>query len=174
MGHRVFNFITKKLAGVAATDSQSGYRAFSAKAIEAISFQSSGFSVESEMQFLAHEANLQLIEVPITIRYQDKPKRSVWQHGMLVLDGILHLTSQYRPLLFFGISGLVLLLGGLIAGLWVVERYRILNQLAIGTAMISMMLLIIGLLLLSTGVILHSVRVLIANLFRYWLARSHQ
>ena len=113
-GHRAFTLLTNLLSGVGVTDSQSGFRAFSRRAIEAISFQSEGFSVESEMQFLAQEHNLRMVEVPVTIRYPDKPKRPVWAHGLHVLNGVLRLVGRYRPLLFFGVPGMLALLAGLL------------------------------------------------------------
>jgi glycosyltransferase involved in cell wall biosynthesis len=164
-GHRVFNHITRLISGVRSTDSQSGFRAVSPKALQVLTFSSSGFSVESEMQFLAAEHDLVIAEAPITIAYQEKPKRSVIQHGLLVIDGILRLTGQYRPLLFFGLPGAIILLLGLAWGWYVVDIYRRLQQLAVGYAMISVLLTLIGMIALSTGVILHSIRGLLSSFF---------
>lgn len=158
LGHWFFNQATRMLSGVKVTDSQSGFRAFSPKAYNADLFHSSDFSVESEMQFLARQFDLRVKEVPITIRYTDKPKRSVWQQGMVVLNGLLRLTGQYRPLLFFGGTGLLVMLSGLGLGLVVVDIYSRVRQLAVGYAILSVLLTIIGMLGLATGIILHSVR----------------
>lgn len=165
-GHRVFNFLTNRASGVCVTDSQSGFRAFSRQALEVISFSSSGFSVESEMQFIARDHNLSLVEVPITIRYHDKPKRSVITHGLMVLNGLLQLVGQYRPLLFFCVPGFLLSLMGVGWGVWVIDIFQRTQMLAVGYALISVMLFIVGNIILSTGIILHSVRGLLLNLFR--------
>jgi glycosyltransferase involved in cell wall biosynthesis len=162
-GHRVFNLLTRVSSGMAATDSQSGFRAFSPAALERIDFRSHGFSVESEMQFIAKEYGLRLVEVPITIRYTDKPKRPVVGHGLGVLNGVLRMMGQYRPLLFFGVPGLFLLISGILWGFWVVEIYRRAHTLAVGYAMLSVLLTIIGMLSLSTGIILHSIRGLLMD-----------
>ena len=159
-GHKVLNFFTSLFSGVRVSDSQSGYRAFSPRAYGVLHFSSKGFSVESEMQFLASEHNLSIIDVPVTIQYLDQEKRSAWGQGASVLNGILKLTGQYRPLLFFSVPGLISLLGGLIWGLIVINRYRIYGQLAIGYAMICVLLCLIGLTLFSTGITLHSIRAL--------------
>src|SRR5262245_3312134 len=82
-GHQAFNWLTNLISGTRVTDSQSGYRAFSARALELISFNSESFSVESEMQLLARQHDLRLAEVSVTIRYPDKPKRSVIGHGLV-------------------------------------------------------------------------------------------
>lgn len=166
IGHWFFNQMTRLLTGVQVSDSQSGYRAFSPKAYTTDLFHSTGFSVESEMQFLAHEHGLRMVEVPITIRYLDKPKRSVWQHGMQVLNGILRLAGQYRPLLFFGGAGMLVLLLGLGMGILVVDIYGHTKTLAVGYAMISVLMTIIGMLSLATGIILHSVRGLLNEQLR--------
>lgn len=165
-GHHVFNFMTNQVSGVRLTDSQSGFRAFSQKALRALSFASNSFSVESEMQFLASQHNLRTVEVPITIHYHDKPKRSVITHGMIVLNGVLRLIGQYRPLLFFGLPGLIVLLAGVVWGIWVIDIYRDNQVLATGYAMISILLGITGVLILFTGIILHSVRGLLIDLVR--------
>ncbi|HUX75568.1 MAG TPA: glycosyltransferase family 2 protein [Anaerolineae bacterium] len=163
-GYWVFTTLTNLLSGKRTTDSQSGFRAFSPRAIECIRFSSEGFSVESEMQFLAKQHNLRLAEVIITANYVEKSKRPVVKHGLLVLDGVLHIIGQYRPLLFFGLGGLALLLVGLIWGGWVVIIYQRTTQLAVGYALISILLTIVGSLGLFVGIILHSVRGLLLEL----------
>ncbi len=163
-GHRMFNLITHAASGTRVSDSQSGYRAFSPKALKQISFSSAGFSVESEMQFIAKENDFKVKEVPITIHYSDPPKRSVWGQGLGVLNGILRLMGQFRPLLFFGLPGLFILFLGLGWGFWVVDIYRRTETLAVGYAMISVLLTLIGMLGFSTGIILHSVRGLLIEL----------
>jgi glycosyltransferase involved in cell wall biosynthesis len=159
-GHKVMNFFTSVFSGVKASDSQSGYRAFSPKAYRLFTFTSNDFSVESEMQFLASQHGLKIVDVPVTIQYLDQDKRSPWRQGASVLYGILKLAAQYRPLLYFSMPGLVSLLAGLIWGLIVINRYRIYGQLAIGYAMICVLLCLIGLSLFSTGITLHSIRAL--------------
>ncbi len=163
-GHRVFNLLTRTTSGIGASDSQSGFRALSRQTLCALRFSSDGFSVESEMQFLAKELGLRVVEVPITADYVEKPKRPVVQHGLLVLNGVLRLVGQYRPLLFFGLSGLIVLMIGLGWGGWVVIIYQRTSTLAVGYAMISILLTILGSLSLFAGIILHSIRGLLLEL----------
>jgi hypothetical protein len=58
---------------------------------------------------------------------------------------------------------LICLLGGIFWGVRVVEIYSRIQVLAVGYAMISVLLTIIGMLGLSTGIILHSVRGLLLD-----------
>ena len=163
-GHIFFNLLTSSMSGVFVSDSQSGYRAFSPRALENTSFHSKGFSVESEMQFLAHEKHLRVLEVPITIQYTDPPKRSVFHQGLSVLNGVLRLTGQYRPLLFFGVTGLVMLIAGVSFGFVIVDRYVKTQQLATGYGLICVLLSILGLVMMSTGITLHSIRGLLQDI----------
>jgi hypothetical protein len=123
------------------------------------------------MQFLAGDHKLTVTEAPVTALYQDAPKRNVMAHGLTVLNGILRLAGQYRPLLFFGGPGMVLLMGGLAWGVWVVEIFRKYRTLAAGYAMISVLLSILGTLALSTGITLHSVRGLLLDAMKRGRAR---
>lgn len=160
IGHWGFTSLTNAASGVPLTDSQSGYRAFSPHALQKLDFSSNSFSVESEMQFLAKDHKLKVVEVPITIRYMDKPKRNVVSHGFTVLNGILRLIAQHRPLLYFTMPGSIVLLAGTSLGLWVVYNYNLHQQLAVGTALLAVLLFVIGLLAALTGILLHTLRLI--------------
>lgn len=163
LGHWGFTSLVNALSGTPLTDSQSGFRAFSLPAITALIFSSKGFSVESEMQFLARDYRFRVTEVPITIRYEDKPKRSVIVHGLKVLNGVLALIGQHRPFLFFAIPGFLLLSLGALIGLWVIHTYTVNQELAIGTALLAILFCMIGCLSLFTAIILHSLRGFVLN-----------
>ncbi len=162
-GQRLLNLVTNLGSGFNLSDSQSGFRAFSRQTIETVTFRSDDFSVESEMQFLAQKHGLKVVEVPITCHYDDSPKRNPFLHGVQVLNGILRLIGQHRPLLFFGVPGLATLLLGLLFGLWVVDIYRKTLTLAIGYALITVLLVLVGIFAIFTGIILHSIRALLSE-----------
>lgn len=158
LGHKGFNSLIGTLSGVSITDSQSGFRAFSPEVLHHINFHSRSFSVEAEMQFLAQDYKLRMLEVPITIRYLDKPKRSVIKHGVIVLNGIIGLVSQHRPLLFFSVSGCVILLLGLLTGAWLIQNYQANHQLPMSVALVNALMLILGICSIFTGILLHALR----------------
>jgi glycosyltransferase involved in cell wall biosynthesis len=166
LGHRGFNVVLNHLSGTLTTDSQSGFRAFSLEAAKALHFDSVGFSVESEMQFLATRHRLRVKEVPITIRYLDKPKRALWKHGLKVLNGILELIGQHRPLLFFGVPGMIMVLMGVVIGVLVLETYNMVGAVPLWEAALLAFLWITGTVMLFTGLILHSLRGLILEFTR--------
>lgn len=153
------------------TDSQSGFRAFSRRVLEVFRFDSRGFSVESEMQFMVQDVGLRVKEVAITCLYEEPPKRNPVKHGAEVISGLVQLAGQYRPLLVFGGAGIVVLAGGVLMGLYVVQIYNQAGVLATGYALISVLLSAIGMTAFSTGVILHSVVGLIREI-KHSLDRS--
>jgi glycosyltransferase involved in cell wall biosynthesis len=162
LGQHALTLMTNMASGVAITDSQSGFRALSQRAINAMTFRpEGGFSLESEMQFLAQQHRLTIREVPVSVTYAERPKRNPFGHGLQVLNGIVVLVSQHRPLVFFGLPGILILLAGILLGVVVVQRYNEYQTLAVGTALISLLLSLIGIQTLFTGIILHSIRALL-------------
>ena len=93
LGQSVLNLTTYLGSGIKLKDSQSGFRVFSQKAIEYLSFNEEGFAVESEMQFHAKKWGLKVAEVPITTNYNDKIKRNPAAHGFGVLFRVMKLTG---------------------------------------------------------------------------------
>ncbi|MEM3485919.1 MAG: glycosyltransferase family 2 protein [Candidatus Methanomethyliaceae archaeon] len=91
LGQGVLTIATNLGSGIKMTDSQSGFRAFSAKAIDQMSFRETGLSVESEMQFLAGKIKLLINEVPIVTNYDDEVKRNPVAHGVGVLIRVIWL-----------------------------------------------------------------------------------
>ncbi len=158
IGQHAFTAVTNMAASVPVTDSQSGFRAFSRRAIEVLHFNGTGLSVESEMQFQAKEHGLAIAEVPISVVYAEKAKRNPVGHGMQILSNIVRLVSQHRPLLFFGIQGLSMLFAGLFMGWITVDIFARTQVLAVGYALISVLLLILGIMTLFVGLVLHSIK----------------
>lgn len=166
IGQHGLTLVTNLASGVPVGDSQSGYRAFSPRALVQLCFSQAGFSLESEMQFLARECNLRIVEVPISVRYDEPAKRNPFGQGMQVVNGILQLVGQVRPLLFFGVSGCGIIFLGAALGLHIIDVYTRTHQLAVGYGLITVMLSVVGMLLFFAGVILHSIRGMLTDLRR--------
>jgi glycosyltransferase involved in cell wall biosynthesis len=109
------------------SDSESGFRALSPKAINELELKANGFAVESEM---------------IT--------------RIDVLSRIIVMISQRRPLLVFGLAGGVLLVTGLIVGIRVINIASTTGHLATGSAILTTLFIIAGILSIFTGIILNS------------------
>ena len=157
-GQRVLTLLTNVGSQAKLTDSQCGFRAFSPKAIRALTFVEEGLSVESEMQFLAKEAGLRMAEIPVSIVYHEKSKRSPVAHGMGVLNSIFGLISKRLPLLFFSVPGVIMLGFGLWEGWGVVSLWNSSGEVYPGPVLLTVLLCIVGILSLFTGLILHTIR----------------
>jgi len=158
MGQKTLDVFTQIGSGHKCTDTQSGFRAFSQKALNNLDFPSSGYSIESDMITHFAERGLVMAEVPITVRYEvpHKHKMNPMRHGLSVLGGIINLISYKRPLIAFGVPGFFLTIAGLLTEIWVFTELYATNKfhyiLAIGSAFIVML----GLLLLIAGLILNA------------------
>jgi glycosyltransferase involved in cell wall biosynthesis len=144
-------------SGVKLTDSQSGMRAFGPRALRVLLLRSDSMAAASEMQFLASDAKLRVCEVPIEIRYFGDVKRNPISHGIDVLNGILMLVSQRRPLLFFGLPGLAILILGVALVLDVVQTFDRVRVLLVGQLIFAVAFSVIGTLSLFTAVVLNAV-----------------
>ncbi len=157
LGQKVLLYMNRILSKHSPSDTESGFRALSKKAVFNIELKESGFAVETEMIARAVEKNLKVTEVPISNIYiKDGSTQNPMRHGLGVLVRILAMISESRPLLFFGIFGLILVSLGFITSLRVLGIASEGGGVAIGTALVSILLLIIGVLSLFTGIILNA------------------
>jgi len=158
-GQKVLTSLTNSVSATKVTDSQSGFRAFSKKAIDSIPLEESGIGIESYMQRAADDTGLRIAEVPITCRYdiEHVSKMGSVRHGFTVVNTLLKIVEERRPLFVFGSVGLGLVIAGVAMGLWVVEVYSRTGQFAIGTSLIGILLLIVGILSVFVGLMLDAI-----------------
>ncbi len=161
IGQRTLNVATNLGSGHKLSDSQSGCRAYSAQALKKLSLSESGMAISSQIQFAIKEAGLRVAEVAIDVSYDDKSKRSPVGHGINVLSRIVVLFILRRPLLAFGLPGAVFLIGGLILGLWVIDIYADTKNVAVGTALIAILLAAGGFLALFGALMLQAMKELL-------------
>ena len=138
-------------------DSESGFRALSPKAINELELKANGFAVESEMITLAADKELRITEVPISNIYtKDGSTLHPIRHGIDVLSRIMVMISQRRPLLVFGLIGGILLVIGLFFGFRVINIAATTGNLATGSAILTTLFIIAGILSIFTGIILNA------------------
>jgi len=98
------------------TDSQSGFRAYSRRALEAIAPDSAGFSVESQLLVDANAKGLRIGETRIHCRYDVKGStQGPVNHASSVLNDILVMVGIRHPLLLLGVPGVAAGLLALVA-----------------------------------------------------------
>lgn len=74
LGNKGLTLITWLLFGVKVTDSQSGLRVFSKRAIDTLEWESTGYDFCSEMIWRAKQSKLKITEYPIRAIYTDYSK----------------------------------------------------------------------------------------------------
>jgi glycosyltransferase involved in cell wall biosynthesis len=138
-------------------DSESGFRALSPKAINGLDLKANGFAVESEMITFAADKKLKITEVPISNIYtKDGSTLHPIRHGIDVLSRIIVMISERRPLFTFGIVGVILLVIGLVFGVRVIDIANTTGSLAVGSAVLTALFIIAGILSIFTGIILNA------------------
>jgi len=145
------------------SDSQSGFRAYSKNAINAIHPTEEGMSVSTEILLKISNKGLSLAEVPITVSYNgDTSQHNAISHGVSVIANTLKYISIKHPLKFYGIPGLLLTIAGIILGNIFLEAYLYDEVIFYGSLLGAVVLFLLGTILSVTAVILFSM----ANLIR--------
>ncbi len=165
-GQQVLNVFTNASADYRSTDSQSGFRALSRRALEAAeTFVSEGYNVESDMIAFLSARRLAIAEVPISVRYEvpHKHKKNPITHGFGVLTNIAALIGARSPLLFFGVPGLALLALGVVVDTWAVARFSATAQVPVLVSVVGGLLTVAGLLLIGAAIVLKSMSMLMRH-----------
>ncbi|MFC2056687.1 glycosyltransferase family 2 protein [Chloroflexota bacterium] len=156
VGQRVLSWLTFIASRKKLSDTESGFRAYSRKAIASLELEEKGMAISSEIVSEASAKGLKVTEVPISVVYtEDSSTLNPVVHGFGVLNRIMVMISEKRPLLFFGLFGCIFFILGLVAGAGVLHAYYFDSGiLATGTALVSILLVTVGLLSIFTGIIL--------------------
>ncbi len=145
------------------SDSQSGFRAYSKDAIDAIHPTEEGMAVSTEILLKISNKGLSIAEVPITISYDgDTSEHNPISHGISVVMNTLKYVSIKHPIQFYTIPGLALVIVGLILGVLFIDGYLGKQTILYGLLLGSVILFLFGAILTVTGIILFSM----ANLIR--------
>lgn len=163
IGQIVLNVFTAASADYRSSDSQSGFRALSRRALEtAAGFVTDGYNVESDMIAYLSAREIRILEVPISVRYEvpHKHKKNPITHGLGVLANIIALIGARRPLLSFGVPGLVLTTVGLLIGTIAVAQYTATSRVPVLSSIIGGLLIAAGLLLIGAALVLKSLTIL--------------
>ena len=158
LGQKILDIFTNLSANTRVTDSQSGFRAFSPKGLDNLNFRSDGYNVESDMINHFSQRGLIIKEVPISVIY-DVPhnhKKHPLTHGVGVLARLVNLIFYKRPLLMFGIPGIILFIVGLVSGFYAFSEYYVTSKFSFGLSMLSVLGLIMGMLMIIAGLLLNT------------------
>ncbi len=150
VGQTVLDTATNIAANIKLTDTQSGFRAFSAESLSHFNLNSDDFSIESDMLIEASKNNLIIKEVEITVRYDVNTTRAnpVIQ-GLTVLMRILEIMRFNRPLYFYGVGGGIILFIGML--MWLSLSMSVWAS-DVHLLTISFFIMAIGIILIFSGI----------------------
>lgn len=138
------------------TDSQSGFRAYSRKVLEYVKILEEGMGADSEILISASGGAFKVVEVPVSVTYNGREGSTFGpvHHSLSVLNSLIKIASEQKPLLYFGLPGLIMILAGLFMGFRVLSIFIDTRAIAIGSAFISIGLIVVGFLATTTAVVL--------------------
>jgi len=154
---KVINLIFK----VSLSDVLSGYRAFNREFVKNIPVFGGGFETEVELTIKALGRGYRITEIPV--RLTSRPEGSVSKirivhDGFIILNTILTLFRDYKPLTFFGAIGLFFIMIGLVPGtVVIVEFIRTGLVPRLPSAILAVGLVLSGFLLVAIGLVLHTI-----------------
>ncbi|MDE2590934.1 MAG: glycosyltransferase family 2 protein [Patescibacteria group bacterium] len=160
IGNKFLDTVTNLASELPFRDTQSGFRAYSRKAIETIGFSSDGFGADSEILVDAAKKGLRISEEKVTVLYNTGASTSTKNpvsHTGEVLTSLIELVALKRPLKFLGIPGIILILAGIGFGIYVLSTFNETRYFSIPFTLVALGSLIAGLLLLLMSVVLFGI-----------------
>ena len=158
IGIKAITKLTNVTGGTKITDSQSGFRAYNKKILDKIKPQESGMGISTEILIKSQKADFKITEVPITVLYDgDTSTHNPISHGSSVILSTLKYVAIERPLVFYGIPGIIFLLIGLAFGVWTIQIYSEQGQVITNIALVGVGGVIMGTILMLTATILYSI-----------------
>ena len=158
VGIKVLTKLTNVSLKESITDSQSGFRVYSKKAISEITPTESGMAISNEILLKASSLNLRIGEVPIVVLYDgDTSTHNPVSHGTSVFVSTLKFIAIEHPLRFFVLPGVLILLIGLSFVLWALQLFSDSGMLVTNITLIGIACLIFGAILIVNGINLFSI-----------------
>ncbi len=155
LGIKAITRLTNASSRSVLTDAQSGFRAYSRRAIDLLVPSEMGMGASTELISKATAAGLKIAEVPIDVSYgKDSSTHNPLYHGLdVVLSTVKHHSIRH-PLLFYGLPGALSLLVSL--GFWwvtlsvFVAQHKVITNVALAAVAST----VVGLIFMAVGVML--------------------
>ncbi|MBN1194373.1 MAG: S-layer glycoprotein N-glycosyltransferase AglJ [Methanomicrobiaceae archaeon] len=153
-GNELINYLFKVAHGQYLSDILSGYRAFTKKAISDMQLSERGFEIETEIAVEAVR-NQQKIDI-VPVRYGKRPGTETKLHpvkdGFKIARTVYRLAKINNPLFYFGLIGILILIGGALTGIYVVFEW--INGIErIPMTILTLLLITVGFNIFMFGVI---------------------
>ena len=163
--HEFGNNLVKKSINIAfktkLKDIMTGYRVFNKFFVKNMPVLSPGFEIETEMSLHALDKRFIIKEIPII--YRDRPegsssKLNTVSDGIRVVKTIIKMFKDFKPLAFFGLIALILVIIGLIIGVPVIVEFAKIRYITnVPSAVLATGIMIFAIITLQCGVVLDTV-----------------
>lgn len=163
VGIKVITTLARRISYGNITDAQSGFRAYSRKALQKIRLFEKGMPVSTEILIKAKQENLIIREVPVTVSYNMKntSTHNSVSHGMSIVYSLMQFVIIRHPMLFIGLPGLALLI---VSALFISQALDLFSEtryvstplilLSIGSALIGIIMLVMSTLIYAMKTLL--------------------
>jgi len=161
-GIKIITYATNIESNTKLTDAQSGFRAYSKRAIQVIHPTEYGMAASTEIIAKVVNKGLKVVEVPVVISYDGiKSTKSSMSHGVSVIMNILKYTSVRHPIPSYGFPGIALIIIGSVLGFLFLDAY--LNKATVLSGMLlgSIVTFLAGTILTVTAILLFTMSTLI-------------
>ena len=160
-GNKLLSFLARRLLKIEITDTQCGLRAFRSDLANIFITPSTGMPFATEMLTSTKAFKIKIKEIPTS--YHERigtTKLTPIQDGTRILTTIIRLMRDTRPLALFGTIGFVLVILGVFSGLEVFAEYLESGTVTrIPTAILSALLVVLGIQSLSLGLISDMIKI---------------
>ena len=164
-GNALLTGATNAASGAKLADSQSGFRAYSRKAIDAIRVAEHGIGVDSQIIVDAFAKGLRVEEIPVGVAYgEDTSTYGAGRQGVYVLLTIIRTVTERSPLLYLGVPSLFLLVAGALFGADLLALYSNSHFFSVPLALASIGLIFVGLVLAVGAMLLYAMNNLAVRL----------
>jgi len=155
---KLSNIVTK----LKVTDAQSGFRAYSKRAIKEIlpMLNERGMGLSLQILNVIAEKKFKVAEVPIVINYnvEEPSAKNPLAHGLELLATLIKNVTERRPLFYLGVPGATFIGIGAFFVIYLLWMFNLTGRFSLLSAIIATGSLLTGLLLVTTALILHTIK----------------
>ena len=159
IGLKTINFLNRKAINLKLEDIQSGYRAYSFKAITAIAKESfQDYSAEFEQLESLAEKGFRISEIPVEILYEGLEKTSkknfITHGGELILASLFMIISR-RPIMYLALPGTIFISLGLVFALLTLLLFNSERYFSLPMSILAGSLMMMGSLLILSSMFIY-------------------
>ncbi|MGC1134913.1 MAG: glycosyltransferase family 2 protein [Nitrososphaeraceae archaeon] len=161
-GLSIINRVNRSIVKSDLKDTSSGFRAYTKNSIQIlIDVDSKGYGLEFEQLAKAESHGLNIVEVPIKVKYKGlsrTSKKNSFLLGANILSTLLKIAVERRPLMYFGVAGVIFFAIAAAVGSELLVLFNESRYFSIPLAVIALGFGLVGLLLILVSLVLHAMK----------------